>query len=445
MSSPTSLGSAQTTELLASLEVNGRVPIPRARDVEASAAVHVLYGGAQLFRAESASKLGRIACESMDTFGRDDIAFASCVGLQKSTFASDLARRVRDKLARNPVERMCIDFEDGFGPRPAEEEDFEATRSARELAKCVDIASPVVGIRIKALSPETASRALRTLDLFLTALVGATGGRLHAGFTVTLPKVTRSREVEVLTRALMSLESSLGLTRPIAIELMIETPEALFDAEGRLAVASLVAAAEGRCTAVHLGAYDLLSSLGVSAGHQRLDHPLCDSARAFMQLSAFATGVEVVDGATTLLPIPPHRASGGTVLTEAEHERNRAEVHGAWTLHARNVRHALAQGIHRGWDLHPAQLPARYGATWAFFLEERVRMAERLRAFLANATKATRVGRVFDDAATGQGLLEFFVRGVLCGALDANDVTSAGLTMSELASRSFAQIVSARA
>jgi hypothetical protein len=41
----------------------------------------------------------------------------------------------------------------------------------------------------------------------------------------------------------------------------------------------LVEAAAGRCVAVHLGAYDLTASLGVTAVDQRLDHPTCDVAR----------------------------------------------------------------------------------------------------------------------------------------------------------------------
>jgi hypothetical protein len=51
---------------------------------------------------------------------------------------------------------------------------------------------------------------------------------------------------------------------------------------------------------------------------------------------------------------------------------------------------------------------------------------------------------VFDDAATGQGLLNFFVRGVACGALGDDDVRATGLTLEELRARSFARIVAAR-
>jgi len=195
--------------------------------------------------------------------------------------------------------------------------------------------------------------------------------------------------------------------------------------------------------AVHLGAYDLTASLGVTAGEQRLDHPACDAARLLMQISLAGSGVHVVDGATTVLPIARHRETAEAPLTDAQRAINVGDVVSAWELHATAVRRALALGIHQGWDLHPAQLPARYGAVYAFFLAERSAMAARLRGFVAKATQATRSGQIFDDAATGQGLLEFFVRGVACGALSGDDVKATGLSLDELRERSFLRIVQA--
>ena len=148
-----------------------------------------------------------------------------------------------------------------------------------------------------------------------------------------------------------------------------------------------------------------------------------------MQLALAGTGTDVVDGATTRLPTG----------------KDEAAVHSAWALHAKGIRSALALGIHQGWDLHPAQLPARYGTVYAFFLADRAAMTARLRAFVEKATKATLSGQIFDDAATGQGLLEHFVRGAACGALSEEDVAATGLTLDEMRARSFAKIVKARA
>lgn len=439
-----SLSSAEVGELLGAL--------PREEDeapeVVAQAPVHVVYGGAHLYRADSADKLGKLARAAMDTYGADDATFARLMGVPDDAptgLAAELASRVRDKLARDPVEKTCIDFEDGYGPRGDEEEDAEAVRAASELARAPRAERPIIGIRIKALAGPTAARAARTLDLFLTTLVRATGGALPAGFTVTLPKVTREAEVIALARLLDALEAALGLEEArIGVELMVETPRALVGADGRVALPSLVAAAGGRCVAVHLGAYDLTASLGVTASEQRLDHPACDAARLLMQFALAGTGVDLFDGATTVLPIAKHREAKDAPLTEAQRAANMQGVHAAWALHASAVRRALSLGIYQGWDLHPAQLPARHGAVFAFFLAERAPMAARLSSFVAKATQATLSGQVFDDAATGQGLLNFFVRGVACGALGDDDVRATGLSLEELRARSFARIVAAR-
>ena len=378
--------------------------------------VHVLYSGAHLYRKGSVAKLGGLAKAAMAAWAEEDRAFAELMGLKDLALAGELARRVREKLDHDPIEKTCIDFEDGYGLRPDAEEDAEAIRTAAALA---GETTPLVGIRIKALAPPTARRALRTLDLFLTTLRETAS--LPEGFTVTLPKVARAAEVKALVDVLAELEQSLGIEAPIGIELMVETPRALLARDGRIALPGLVAAAGGRCTAVHLGAYDLTASLGVTAGEQRLDHPAASAARLLMQLAMAGTGVDVVDGATTVLPV--------------------GDVTAAWALHAANVRRALALGIYQGWDLHPAQLPARYGAVYAFFLGERVAMTERLRAFVGKAAQATRSGQIFDDAATGQGLLEFFVRGFACGALTEDDVKATGLSLEQLRGRSFARII----
>ncbi len=447
-SSLSSLSSARVDELLADLARHDAAARPPAHEPSTHAPVHVVYGGAHLYRADNAAKLGTIARAAMDTWGTDDREFAKLVGLASADLASELASRVREKLAREPVEKTCIDFEDGYGPRPDEEEDTDAIRAATELASANRPARPIVGIRIKALAPVTARRALRTLDLFLTTLARKTAGVVPDGFTVTLPKVSQPYEVAMLADVIAALERLLGIASSsarIGIELMVETPRALLDGEGRVALPALVTAAGGRCVAAHLGAYDLTASLGVTAGQQRLDHPACDAARMLMQLSLAGTGVEVVDGATTLLPIARHRETPGAPLTAAQRAINASDVHAAWALHATAVRRALAQGIYQGWDLHPAQLPARYGAVYAFFLEERLAMTARLRSFVAKATQATRSGQVFDDAATGQGLLELFVRGVACGAFTAEDVQETGLTIDEMRARSFAAILATRA
>ena len=98
-------------------------------------------------------------------------------------------------------------------------------------------------------------------------------------------------------------------------------------------------------------------------------------------------------------------------------------------------------GFYQGWDLHPAQLPTRYAAVYAFFLSARPAATARLRNFVDKAAQATLVGDVFDDAATGQGLLNFFVRGLSSGALTLDEARETGLTPDELHGRSFLKIL----
>jgi hypothetical protein len=88
----------------------------------------------------------------------------------------------------------------------------------------------------------------------------------------------------------------------------------------------------------------------------------------------------------------------------------------------------------------------RYAAVYGFFLEHVDAAAERLSHFVGQAARATLVGEIFDDAATGQGLLNYFLRAVGCGALtEAEAVAKTGLTLEELAGRSFLAILRRRA
>jgi hypothetical protein len=81
---------------------------------------------------------------------------------------------------------------------------------------------------------------------------------------------------------------------------------------------------------------------------------------------------------------------------------------------------------------------------YAFFIEGLHAATDRLRNFIEKAGQATLVGDVFDDAATGQGLLNYFLRGVNCGAITEQEALVTGLTLDELRSRSFVKIMKAR-
>jgi citrate lyase beta subunit len=311
-------------------------------------------------------------------------------------FGAELADRVTGKLAREPIEDLRIDFEDGYGVRSDDEEDKAVASAAAALAADPG-RPPFVGIRIKSLEAPTRRRAVRTLDMFLDALGSG-------AFVVTLPKVSTVEQVEAMVLLCGRLERAYGLPDGgLRFELQVETPAAVLGADGVATVARMVHAAQGRCAGLHYGTYDYSAACGIAAGYQSMDHPAADHAKAVMQVAAAGTGVPVSDGSTNVLPV------GDTGTVQA-----------AWRHHARLVRRSLERGFYSGWDLHPAQLPTRYAATYAFFRSGCAAAVDRLRAYLDQRPAAA--AGVLDEPATARALAGFLRRGLDCGALDADEV-----------------------
>ncbi len=381
--------------------------------------VHTVYGGAHLFKADVCRKLGDRALRDMETWAPDADRFGDALGL--SVHRETVFSRVRQKLEREPVEDYRIDFEDGYGIRADAEEDGHAVAAADEVASAVSrgLMPAFLGLRIKPLSEGLHRRSIRTLDLFCTALAEHTGSAFPRELLVTLPKATGPEQVAVLAAMLERLEARTGAPAgSLKIEIMIEAPQVM------LRIPELAEAAGGRCAAAHFGSYDFTASLGITAAYQQLSHPACDFARHLMKISLAGTGIRLSDGVTNILPIPPHRRrDGAPPLSASEEEENRAAVHRGWRLHYDHVRRSLANGFYQSWDVHPAQLPARYAAVYAFFLEGLEAASVRLRNFLAEAAQATRVGTLFDDAATGHGLINYFRQAVSCGAIPEQEIS----------------------
>jgi hypothetical protein len=77
----------------------------------------------------------------------------------------------------------------------------------------------------------------------------------------------------------------------------------------------------------------------------------------------------------------------------------------------------LERGFYQGWDLHPAQLPTRYGATYSFFREAAPAALDRLGRYLSR-----RSAGILDEPATARAMARFLLRGLDCGALDESEV-----------------------
>jgi Malate synthase len=442
--------------------------------------VHTVYGGAHLFKADSAMRLGALARRSLDQFAPDFLVFAKAIGLPGSAglpdsledaqdlngrlednpnavrrknkpawLAHTIYRRVSDKLRREPVEDFRIDFEDGYGNRPDAEEDDHAAAAATEVAEGAKNKTlpPFIGIRIKPFTEELRERSLRTLDIFVSTLLDKTGGQLPENFVVTLPKITVPEQVSALIDFFELLEKETQLAPgSLRMEMMIETTQSIINQRGEINLPLLLGAARGRCVAAHFGTYDYTASCNITAAHQHMMHPACDFAKHMMQVSFAGTGVWLSDGATNIMPVAPHKfVEGGPPLNPEQIDENRTVVHRAWKLHYDHIQHSLENAFYQGWDLHPAQLPTRYAAVYAFFLESLDAASDRLKNFVDKAAKATLVGDVFDDAATGQGLLNYFLRAVNCGAISEKEaVEFSGLSIAELRSGSFVKILNGR-
>jgi citrate lyase beta subunit len=342
--------------------------------------VHTLYVPADLFGPGVLREYGRLVLSTVAEHG-------------PLPFDEEVNTRVLAKLAREPVEDLRIDFEDGYGVR----EDADEDAAARTTAKALRATHPAFfGLRCKSLEGLTRRRAIRTVDVFLEEL-----GPPPPGFVITLPKVSAPEQVAAMVVLCGRLEQAHGLAEgTLRFEVQVETPPAVLGADGTATVTKLISAAEGRLTGLHYGTYDYSASVGIAAEYQSLDHPAADHAKAVLQVAAAGTGVRLSDGSTNVLPV------GDT-----------ASVRSAWELHARLVRRSLERGFYQGWDLHPAQLPTRYGATYSFFREAAPAALDRLGRYLSR-----RSAGILDEPATARAMARFLLRGLDCGALDESEV-----------------------
>ncbi len=406
--------------------------------------VHVVYGGAQLFSSGTIGKIGDIARKAFADYAFNPEEMCKAFGLEKNDRSMILHQRVAEKLDREPIEDYRIDFEDGFGYRTDAEEDETAIQCARETAIAFkDNRLPeYFGIRVKPFSDESRTRSANTLFLYLKELLSLTAGELPKNFLVTFPKITSTEEITELTLELSKIEKELSLEDgSLDIEIMVETPKSLINQDGRFALPLIAKAGLGRIKAAHFGAFDYTAELGIIARHQTLQHQSCDFARNVMKISLEGTGIRLSDGATNIMPIGLHK---GRQLTDEQLLENRLTIQRAWRLHFDNIMHSLKNGFYQGWDLHPAQLIPRYAATYYFFLDNLEDSSDRLKNFLSQAARSTLHANTFDDAASGQGLLNFFIRGYNCGAIREDEIFNAGITVDELKLRSFSKIINSR-
>lgn len=377
--------------------------------------VHTVYMPADRVTPDVVEHWGSAARSALDAHADSAAGLAEATGRSRPA-VEEVWPLILAKLAREPIEDLRIDLEDGYGARADDEEDRDVVAAVRALtaAAAAGSAPPYWGIRFKCFEAATRERGLRSLDLAIGA--ACERGPLPEGFMVTLPKVTSVDQVRAMVEACRRLEYGHRLPAGrLRFEIQIETPQAILGPDGSATVARLVHVSDRRCAGLHFGTYDYTAALGVSARNQAMDHPTAEHAKQVMAVAAAGTGVRLSDGSTNVLPVG-----------------ERPAVHAAWHLHARLVRRSLELGYYQGWDLHPAQLPTRYLSTYLFFRDGLAATGARLRRYLRGGG-----GEVLDEPATARALAGFLRRGVQCGAVEPDEaeaLTGVGLAaLDELA------------
>ncbi len=470
-----SIQDSQKEQLLNELQVaNVKFQKTYPGDKPDRQAVHTVYGGANLFKSDTTHKMGEVALKNLLSNAPNFVVLANVLKLDGYEHLPHLEKDIADltarldamteaqrkqehawlsytiynkiiaKLQSEAIEDFRIDFEDGFGNRPDAEEDATAVNAATELAIGMEnkTISPFIGIRIKPFTEDLKARGVRTLDIFLTTLLDKTGGKLPNNFVVMLPKVTIPEQVITLIRMFEIIEKKYNLpSGTLQMETMVEATQIVMDDEGRNPLMRIVRASEGRLIAAHFGTYDYTASCGITAKYQTMAHSVCDFAHHVTKVALSHTGIFLSDGATNVMPIGPHR---GDNLTFEQQRENREAVHKGWQIAYNHTMHSLINGMYQGWDLNPAQVPMRYAATYNFFLGSINDATNRLKIFVERAAISTLTGDIFDDAATGQGLLNFFLKALNCGAITEEEATATGLTIEEIRTRSFYKILQAR-
>ena len=383
-------------------------------DLGARQPLETLYVPADRVSATTTVEFGTEALRLLDAHAADPASFEVAFGVDAG-IAERTRARVRAKLERAPVEDLRVDFEDGYGARPDDEEDRHAEAAARavEALRAGGTAPTSFGLRVKSFADGAEARSLRTLDTFVTTLSEAVG-RLPDGFVVTFPKVTTSEHVAAFAGALERLEVGLGLAeRSLRFEVQVETPRSVIGPDGSVAAPAILEAAGGRLTAMHFGVFDYTAALGLMPWEQRLDHPANDFARHALQVALAGTGVWISDGSSNVVP-----ASDRT-----------EDVHATWGVHADHVRHSLRHGFYQGWDLHPAHLVSRYAAVYGWLLPHLDEAASRVRAW----RRRVEAHGVLDEPATVASLLRYLRFAISSGAVEEDEVLeAAGLASVEL-------------
>src|SRR6476659_657716 len=216
--------------------------------------------------------------------------------------------------ARAGADLVFLDLEDACAPTAKESARATAVAALTDL----DWGHTIRAIRINGLDTEWC----------YGDVVEVVSGARDALDVIIVPKVLRARDVWWVDVLLTQLEAKLGLTRPIALEALIEEAEGLLNAQE-------IARASARLEAIIFGAGDLSASLRarVDGNFQPAgDYPgdFWHFARVQILAAARGAGIDAIDA-----PFPAYKDPEG---------------------YRRSAMHASLLGYDGKWAIHPDQI-----------------------------------------------------------------------------------------
>lgn len=226
--------------------------------------------------------------------------------------------RMIDKALAAAADVAFLDLEDAVAPPEKQRARTQVINALRDK----DWQGKPRAFRINALDTSYCYRDL-------VEIVEAAGDLVDL---IVVPKVNRPEDVHFVSTLLRQIERHVGITRPIGLEVQIETAEGLTNCER-------IASASPRIEAIIFGPGDFAASVGMPLSHigvpdewdaaypgHRWHHALCR-----ILVAGRAAGIRVVDG-----PYADFRDEAGF---------------------RRACRVARALGYDGKWCIHPAQIP----------------------------------------------------------------------------------------
>jgi citrate lyase beta subunit len=356
-------------------------------------------------------------------------AFKMAPGGDPRTDGRSQSLKIMAGATRFGVDLFFYDLEDAAPDHP----EFKAF--ARQYA-IEALATHDFGKRIVAFRPNNIRTPYFEDDVI--EVLRAVGHKLQV---IVLPKTETAEEVRDIARLVARAGQLAGLTRPLWLEVLIESPRAWVQAQKIAAIPEV--------TALIFGAWDFARTVGgeVDATTWLRNQAV---ARQMLPIVAASEGKEAIDAITGTLPIRPPRPAD---LDDAHYRRLlelpadaldqapealRAPLlarRHALDLAVRDAKDARSLGFAGKWILHPDQIEAIQGA----WVPSRPRALQALALTAAYAKAALRGsgaeldgGRLADKAVIGTDWW-LVTSGLLAGVLTEADVTQTGLTYEQLA------------